>query len=387
MDPSFSRGPKNMVRRSDKKVILFTPGFSERGGAESRSRLLAGGLRERGWEVIAITRAGSLARFRSLGDPGLRIIEIPGWGLGWPGGIFYLLCAVPLALVLARRARVLLSVQLFSQTTAAAAVSLLTRRPFLCFGTTSGDLSEVTYAQRSRVRRLRVAILTRASAVIVQTPEAAAQIRGLAPQASIETLTNPVVLQPVRPLNGEQAVLFAGRFSEEKGLPGLLQAWKKVLGAVPNARLVLAGEGGTFRSVEDRVRATVRADAQLADSVELPGWVNEIGPLMDRLDVFVLPSRVEGLSNALLEACARGRVVVASDIAPNRFVLGDDYQLLFPPGDVEAMSRALVTALTDGDIRAEAARTTRERCVPFSLDATMDRLEDLIADAADSSRN
>jgi len=101
--------------------------------------------------------------------------------------------------------------------------------------------------------------------------------------------------------------------------------------------------------------------------------------------VFVLPSRSEGMSNALLEACAWGRVVVASDIPSNRAVLGDGYPLLFPPGDAEALAECLARALDPLDpVRGVAAGLVRERTGEFSTEAVVGDLEELI-DAANSA--
>ena len=93
---------------------------------------------------------------------------------------------------------------------------------------------------------------------------------------------------------------------------------------------------------------------------------------------------MEGMSNALLEACAHGRVVVASDIPPNRAVLGDDYPLLVPPGDARLLQGALAQAFDDEELRAEALRQISARLEQFSVDAVLDRHEAVIRAALDS---
>lgn len=374
-----------MDSRRSRRILLFTPSFEEPGGAQARSRLIARGLVARGWDVSVIARAGTLHRFHYRREEHLRVLEVPGWKLGAIGGAIYLAIAIPLGLFWGRKATAMLSVQLFSQTTAACLVGGIYRRPFLCFSTTSG--SEVLYVERSQVRRLRERILRRAAWVVTQTPTAGDELLALVPSLKIELLPNPVLAVEARPLTGEPAVLFAGRLAVEKGLFALMEAWKAVLLEIPEARLVLAGVGGAYRSVESELRSVIKEDPALAATVHLPGWVGNLGDWFDRHDVFVLPSITEGLSNSLLEACARGRVVVASDIGPNRFVLGDDYPLLFQAEDPLTMSTALKTALTDPDVRKRAARAALENSTRFSMKGFLDRCEGLITDAARSSRH
>ena len=119
----------------------------------------------------------------------------------------------------------------------------------------------------------------------------------------------------------------------------------------------------------------------------MTGWVPSVEPYYRANDVFVLPSREEGMSNALLEACAHGRVVVASDIPPNRAVLGDDYPLLFPVGSIEALADRLLTAADPPPPPGTRPGTWCLQRIPeFSVPSVSGRLERLI-DAADRPRH
>jgi glycosyltransferase involved in cell wall biosynthesis len=237
------------------------------------------------------------------------------------------------------------------------------------------------------MRRFRETILRRAAFTVAQTPQAGKELSELVPGLAPVVVSNPVELPDPAPLTGDPCVLFTGRLSREKGLAGLLQAWKLVLEAVPGARLSLAGVGGAYRSVERELRSTVAEDPALAASVSFLGWVAETDPLLRAHDVFVLPSHTEGLSNALLEGIAQGRVVVASNIAPNMYVLGDDFPLLYEVGDAAALARALIDALTNDALRQEARARALQNAARFSLETVLDRCEELIDDAARSPRN
>lgn len=369
------------------RVVAFTPGHDEIGGAARHSRLLCEELARRGWDVRVVTRSAASTRLRVRRQRHLLVVEVPGCGGRRRGALAFLLISLALGVVWGRRTAVLLSFQLVSPTTAAALVSRLTRRPFVAMSTTSGSLSETSSLRGNSVGpRLRRQLLHRASYVIAQTDEAALEVVDLVPPGRVAVLPTPVESLPAWPLLGSGSALFTGRFSAEKSLPLLLDAWRGVVGRRPDARLVLAGEGGSYRSVESQVRAAVAADAALTASVEFPGWVEDVAGLLRQHDVYVFPSSSEGMSNSLVEACAAARAVVASDIAPNRAVLGDDYPGLFTDGDRDELERVLGAMLTDEGLRMTAASRAVDGARRNLLSNVGDGLERLLRSAANRPR-
>ena len=369
------------------RIVLFTPGHSQLGGAERRSRLIVDGLASRGWEVRAVTRAGSLNRPRLRRSPGYTVLEVPGFGRRRLGGLLFLAVAFPVGIAWGLRARLFLSIQLMSTSTAAAACGLLLRRPFIGLSTTTGSLSELAYLRSTRSWKIRRRLLGRAALLLSQSDAARASLEQIVPAKRVAVLPNPVEL-PTRPppLDDRPRAAFAGRFSEEKNLFALLEAWIEVFRRIPEARLTLLGAGGDFRSVETELRAKVAADERLRRSVALPGWHPEPQAILRQHDVFALPSLAEGMSNALLEACALRRIIVASDIPSNRAVLGPEYALLFDPRDVPGLSDRLCEAFENQEVRRAALLQIETRLPRFTLDAVLQRLEQLI-DAADRACN
>lgn len=120
--------------------------------------------------------------------------------------------------------------------------------------------------------------------------------------------------EPVRPAGSGPTLLFLGRLQHAKGADLLLEAMPEV----PDATLLIAGTGPD----EAALRAQVDA-LGLGKRVRFLGRRNDVAGLLHGATAFVLPSRSEGLSNALLEALASGAPVVASAIGPNREVLAD----------------------------------------------------------------
>jgi glycosyltransferase involved in cell wall biosynthesis len=104
-----------------------------------------------------------------------------------------------------------------------------------------------------------------------------------------------------------------GRLAPEKGLDRLIAAWPEVRARHPAARLTLVGEGPERSALAEQI-----ARLGLNQAVELPGAVADPVARLRAADLFVLPSREEGMSVALLEAMALGMPLVASAIPGNR---------------------------------------------------------------------
>ncbi|MEZ5134479.1 MAG: glycosyltransferase [Acidimicrobiales bacterium] len=129
-----------------------------------------------------------------------------------------------------------------------------------------------------------------------------------------------------------------GRLCEQKGQDLLLEAWAEVLEQVPEARLVLVGDG----ELASELRAVAGA------SVHFAGRRSDVWRWYAAADVAVQASRWEGLSFATLEALSSGRPVVAFDAPGMRQAIGDAGTVV-PTGNVGALGRALVGHLRDLD--------------------------------------
>jgi glycosyltransferase involved in cell wall biosynthesis len=359
--------------------VFVAPGFSEPGGCASHARKIAEGLAERGWSVRVVTRLGSGRSFRREESEGLRITEIPGFGRRRLGGVLFVILAIPLV-VFRRRPYAYMAMQLSSPATVASVAAIVHRSDrLLVFSTLSGPIGEVAFLRGSRLRLMRRFLLRRASVLIGQTEEAAGELREFVPHARVEVVPTPVYLpEEVPPLCGTRAAVYTGRIVRAKNLDRLIEVWPDVLRDVPDARLTLVGSGTHGDKLEEEIARRVASRPDLVRSVTLTGWVSDVTPYLDAADVFIFPTTSEGMSNSLLEACAQGRIVVASDIPANRAALGNEYPLLFPPNDSQAFVRVLRTALTDKAIRAQARTYILNRVDSFSELKVLARIEELV---------
>ena len=171
-----------------------------------------------------------------------------------------------------------------------------------------------------------------------------------------QSLPNPEVrAEAGRPIQ----VLFVGRIVEQKGLAYLLRSVRPLLEQVgPRFRIRIVGDGPLRADMEALVE-----ELGIGDQIEFTGWVPvaRVREFLQAADVFVLPSLMEGLSIALLQAMSCGLPVVATDaMGNNELVRAGDNGLLVPVGDAAALARALATLIEDQDTRARMGLCSRE---------------------------
>ena len=173
------------------------------------------------------------------------------------------------------------------------------------------------------------------------------------PESKIVLIPNGVEIPKERKLFfGEVKLVTAvARLSLEKGIDALLKAWVEVAALHPTLKLIIAGQGPLESSLK-----TLCKDLGLADCVEFVGSILNVNEQLNNADLFVLPSRTEGLSNALLEAMSHGLPCIATNVGGNSELIGEDDEvkiipgkfvtgrngLLVNPDDVEGMSEAML---------------------------------------------
>ncbi len=204
------------------------------------------------------------------------------------------------------------------------------------------------------------------------------------PAKKIVQLPNGVETDAITPksnyaLHHPARLIFVGRLHAQKGLDVLLTAFQQLLKHRPTREvcLQLIGEGPLR---DELIRLAVRLD--IARHVQFVGQTDQVMECLQQADIFVLPSRAEGLSNALLEAMACGLPVIASDIPGNNDVVAHTHNgLLFAADDSNSLAQLLALLLDRPALRerlGKAARETVER--NYSLNSVADRYIDLYHD-------
>ena len=142
----------------------------------------------------------------------------------------------------------------------------------------------------------------------------------------------------------ELVIGHVGRFSYQKNQAFLVEIFNKLLERRPGSRLLLVGDGEDKKSVEQLVR-----DKGLVEKVTFTGSVNNVEDYLQAMDVFVLPSRFEGLPIVAVEAMSTGLMAVISDHVPSDGLSQDRIHII------------PLSADTDIWVNAVIASTVRER--------------------------
>jgi L-malate glycosyltransferase len=158
----------------------------------------------------------------------------------------------------------------------------------------------------------------------------------------------------------------------EKGLSYLVRAARDVIARFPEVRFVIWGDGPLRSRLEQQVR-----DLGLARAVTLAGATLEPEAALRQLDVFVLPSLSEASSNALLEAMATGRAIVATRIGGTPALVEDEVTgLLVPPGDPVALAKSIIRLIEERELATRLATRAQQRArTEFDIDRMVARFE------------
>jgi sugar transferase (PEP-CTERM/EpsH1 system associated) len=174
--------------------------------------------------------------------------------------------------------------------------------------------------------------------------------------------------------DGAVVIGTVGRMQQVKDQLTLVRAFLELLalrpGAAARLRLVLIGEGPLRAQAEQLLRA-----GGVVDRAWLPGARDDIPALLRGIDIFVLPSLAEGISNTILEAMATGLPVVATAVGGNgELVQADVTGRLVPPADPQALAAALAGYVDEPAMLVQHGRAARQRIeMEFSLAAMVAR--------------
>ena len=175
------------------------------------------------------------------------------------------------------------------------------------------------------------------------------------PITDTDTMRREVGLPP-----GTLVVGFTGRFTPQKALHVLIDAFPRILRDVTNAHLLLVGSGELEGELRDQVMRL-----GLVNHVHFTGHRKDAMELLRIMDCFVLPSLYEGQSSSLLEAMAAGLPIVVTASPGNAEVVRDgENALVVPTNDRDALAAQVTAILTDSALGrriGDAARTAIDK--------------------------
>jgi glycosyltransferase involved in cell wall biosynthesis len=169
-------------------------------------------------------------------------------------------------------------------------------------------------------------------------------------------------------------LLFVGTWIDHKGVYYLAEAFEKVLRAIPEARLTIAG----CLVPEEQVRRCFAPAVQTA--LEVWPFVprSEIASLYAEHEIFLLPSLMEGMPLVLLEAMASGMPVVTTESSGMTDLVEDSHDGLFViPGDVESLTSAITRLCNDAELRQRLGHAAQEKMKRYTWAQSARRHEEV----------
>lgn len=172
----------------------------------------------------------------------------------------------------------------------------------------------------------------------------------------------------------DKILMTVGRLHRQKGHRYLFQAISKVQKKIPEVKLLVIGEGEEENNLKNLAESL-----DLTDQIIFAGLRFDVEKILSIAELFILPSLWEGMPNALLEAMAAGKPVVATDVGgiPELVVHGET-GLLVSPEDSDALADAIIDLLQDRLKAKEMGEAGRVRVEEnFNISETLVRTENL----------
>jgi glycosyltransferase involved in cell wall biosynthesis len=189
------------------------------------------------------------------------------------------------------------------------------------------------------------------------------------------TIFRPIRVERPEPLRGASLVIgVICALRPEKGIDTLLEAFAAVCSLTPGMRLAIVGSGPSLPDLESRAKAL-----GILDTCIFHPAVSHVADWLQGIDIFVLPSLSEALSNSLMEAMACGCCVVASRVGGNpELVTHAETGMLFEPRDAAGLAEILRLLVREPDLRrtlaANASRVIHSR---FPIEAAARRMGEI----------
>lgn len=363
------------------RVAMIIHGYAPRiGGAERQLGALAPVLKSRGVDVTILTRRLPHTSAFEIID-GIPVYRFPIPGPKPLAALVFTLSILPMIRKLSPD--LIHAHEFISPATTAWLAHRLYKIPFILTPHLSGPQGDVLRMQRKFLGQARLSLFRKeASAFISISSEIDAELEGMGIPASqrhaigngVDTRRFTPPEQPAKQrLRAELGLppqslvaVFVGRLVPIKRLDILIRIWPLVRAKYPQAILLIAGTG----PLENELKAAA------PDGVRFLGSQEDIAPVLQASDLFLLSSDAEGLPVALLEAMSCGLACVTTSVGGIPDVVTNHQDgVLVPVNDPDAFLQATLLLLERPDMRSQIGKNARERILQkYSVEDMASRL-------------
>ena len=372
-------------------LLAISHGYFPRiGGAENQLRAFLPHLRAEGIKTTVLTRRydSNLPAFQKVDD--FPVYRLPATGSKVIASLTFTLSAVWRSLRL--RPSLIHAHEFISPATVALLAGWLLKTPIIITPHGGGKTGDVQKMKSKLTGSIRLkALRKRVSKFIVISEEIGEELLSVgvdaekliyisngvdtgkfsAPNANLKLARRTQIGLPA----DADIAVFTGRFVPLKNLDLLISVWDSYRKINPKAELLLVGSGEEEKKLQ----------AMAGEGVHFMGSTNDVRPFLQAADVFILPSRREGLSVSLLEAMSCGLVPLLSDVGGARqAVTHKENGWIIPPNDGNALLGGLQAMFGDKEMLNQRAQAARQRVVAdFSIQLTAKKLSQLYFDLAE----
>lgn len=196
------------------------------------------------------------------------------------------------------------------------------------------------------------------------------------PSNTIPTVINGIDISRFRQVRTEHTIvklINVGRFNPQKNQKLLIKVFAEIHRQCPNTVLEIVGDGYLRSELEDAVRAN-----KLENVVIMQGESDLISEKLGGSDIFVLSSDYEGLPVSVLEAMASGLPIVTTKAGGVVDIVKDGVNgMIVPVGDIDALTRAVVTLVNDKEKRKSMGEASKKIAEAFSIEECAKKYQEL----------
>jgi len=362
------------------------------GGTETQAVELARRLDPTQYQITLACLRASGPLLQRLTGSRVKLMEFhPKGGMNSPGGVYQLL---RMAVFLRRGKFEIMHAHDLWANLLGVPAALLARVPVII--SSQRDLSHLDFYKTSRKRWLRklqnmsTAVLANSGSIreglVREERFAEHNVRVIYNGVEIERFAGvPRDRERLFPgtSGGKLIVLVGNMHTDVKGHPLLIQAAAEVVREFPKTRFVFAGDGALRSELEDQV-----ARLGLQENVLFLGRRNDVPEILACCDIGVLPSKAEGLPNAVLEYLAAGLPTVASNVGGNAEIIQDGQNgLLFPSDNAQALGQALLRLLREPEFASALGRAGQDHVRKnLSFDRMIDQVDKMYSELLEARR-
>ena len=337
------------------------------GGTEKQALSLASHLTANGVDVTILTSRFRYGWQRTEHIRNVRVIRLPSPRIKGIGAMVFLTCLACYLIRYKNYYSIIHTFQIGYTSFVSIVLAKVLRMPSLIEVASSGSGGDIQRAKRTAWGKLCLLMAKRATRIIAVCDSVKKElVEEHVHPAAIESIANGVDLELNKPsmdksalrrrmkLPDKDTIIFTGRLSPEKGTDLLVRCFAE-LARTQSCQLVIIADGPEQKNVVRLI-----AEYDLHDSVLLISSVEEVAPYLKASDLFVLPSRFEGLSNALLEAMACGVPVISTRVGGSRDIIEDGVNgLLVEVDATDQLRDAMERVLCDRQLAAALGANAR----------------------------